>query len=85
MLFILWYKFKPEHAEDVLRMWRTFKYPEGVQVKGRYLLIGRHMSVAIFEAPNTDSLLKITAPFSKYGVAKISPAMPLEEAVQVEW
>ena len=85
MLFVLWYKFEPEHAQDVLNLWKDYKYPSDVKVRGRYLLVGRHMSVAIFEAPNEESLLKITGPFSKYGVAHIAPAMPLEEAVKVKW
>ena len=85
MLFVLWYKFDPEHAQEVHRLWREYRYPGEVKVRERYLLIGRHMSVAIFEAPDEESLLKIKGPFSKYGVAHIAPAMPLEEAVQVKW
>ncbi len=85
MLFVLWYEFDPEHAQEVHRIWKEFKYPSEVKVRDRYLLIGRHMSVAVFEAPNEESLLKITAPFSKYGVAHIAPAMPLEEALKVKW
>ncbi len=51
MLFILWFKFDPEHTERVREMWKQFKYPETVNLIGRYVLIGRHISVAIFEAP----------------------------------
>ena len=52
---------------------------------GRYVLIGRHISVAIFEAPDEAALLKVTGPFSSLGVAHVAPAMPLEEAIQVSW
>ncbi|KUG21124.1 MAG: DUF3303 family protein [Methanomicrobiaceae archaeon] len=83
MLFVLWYQFEPEHVEDVHKLWREYKYPDDVKVINRFLLIGRHMSVAVFEAQSEESLLKITAPFSKYGIAHIAPAMPLEEAVAV--
>jgi hypothetical protein len=42
------------------------------------------MSVAIFEAPSEESLIKITAPFSNFGVAHIAPAMQLEDAIRVK-
>jgi len=51
MLCILWFKWQPEHTSRLLELWREFKYPEEVKLIGRYLLIGRHMSVAIFDAP----------------------------------
>jgi hypothetical protein len=83
MLFVLWYEFDPDHTHRVIELWKHYKYPSEVKVIHRYILIGRHMSVAIFDAPNEESLLKITAPFSSYGVAHIAPAMNLEEAVQM--
>jgi hypothetical protein len=83
MLFVLWYEFDPDHTHRVLELWKHFKFPSEVKVINRFLLIGRHMSVAIFDAPNTESLLKITAPFSSFGVAHIAPAVPLEEAIQM--
>jgi hypothetical protein len=82
MLFVLWYKFEPEHAHRVLGLWKHFTYPDDVKVINRYLLIGRHMSVAIFDAPSAESILKITAPFSTFGVAHVAPAMPLQEAIK---
>mgnify|MGYP002406503369 FL=1 len=82
MLFVLWYQFEPEHVHQVLELWKHFKFPSDVNVLQRYLLIGKHMSVAIFEAPDERSILKITAPFSSYGVAHVVPAMPLEEAIK---
>jgi hypothetical protein len=85
MLFILWFKFDPSHMEQVHQMWKQFKYPDEVKLISRYVLIGRHASVAIFDAPTEVSLLKITAPFSNFGVAHIAPAMPIEEAIQTTW
>ena len=85
MLFVLWFKFDPDHTERVRELWKHFTYPEGVKVLGRYVLIGRHMSVAIFEAPDEASLLKVTGPFSSLGVAHVAPAMSLEDAIQVTW
>ncbi|MGZ4907521.1 MAG: DUF3303 domain-containing protein [Halobacteriota archaeon] len=85
MLFVLWFKFDPDHTERVRELWKRFTYPDGVKVIGRYVLIGRHMSVAIFDAPDETSLLKITGPFSSDGVAHVAPAMPLDEANQVTW
>jgi len=82
MLFVLWYQFEPEHAYQVLELWKHFQFPSDVKIHHRYLLIGRHMSVAVFEAPDERSILKITAPFSSYGVAHVVPAMPLEEAIK---
>jgi hypothetical protein len=49
----------------------------------RYLLIGRHISVAIFDAPSEESILKITYPFRDIGVPHIAPALPLEEAMEM--
>jgi hypothetical protein len=85
MLFVLWYEFDPEHTGRVVELWKHFQYPPEVKVLHRYLLIGRHMSVAVFEADNEQSLLKITAPFSSFGVAHIAPAMSLEEAVRMQY
>jgi uncharacterized protein with GYD domain len=85
MLFVLWYEFKPEATHQVLELWKHFKYPSEVKVINRYLLIGRHMSVAIFEAEDEESLIKIVAPFADFGVAHIAPAMSLDEAVRVHW
>ena len=85
MLFILWFKFDPDHTERVREMWKQFKYPEAVKLIDRYVLIGRHISVAIFDAPDEASLLKVTGPFSSLGVAHIAPAMRLEDALQVAW
>jgi len=85
MLFILKFKFDPDHTPRVIEMWKHFTFPKEVKVIGRYVLIGRHMSLAIFDAPSEESLLKITGPFSSLGVAKISPAMELDEAIKVHW
>ncbi|MGZ4907903.1 MAG: DUF3303 domain-containing protein [Halobacteriota archaeon] len=85
MLFVLWFQFDPDHIEQVREMWKRFAYPDGVKVIGRYVLIGRHMSIAIFDAPDEASLLKITGPFSSFGVAHIAPAVPIDEANQVTW
>jgi len=85
MLFVLSFKFDPEHTHRVLEMWKHFTFPKEVKVIDRYLLIGRHKSVAIFDAPDEESLLKITAPFSSLGVAHIAPAMRLQEAIKVAY
>jgi hypothetical protein len=37
-----------------------------------------------FNAPDAESLLKITAPFHEPGVAHIHPAMPIEKAIKVK-
>jgi hypothetical protein len=83
MLFVLWYEFDPDHTHRVLELWKHFKFPSEVKVINRFLLIGRHMSVAIFDASDEEALLKITAPFSSFGVAHIAPAMHLEDAVKL--
>ncbi len=82
MLFVLWFKWEPAAMSRLLELWKEFKYPDEVNLIGRYLLIGRHISVAIFDAPDVDSLLKITSPFRELGVPHIAPAMPLEEALR---
>jgi hypothetical protein len=85
MLFVLKFKFDPDHTQRVLEMWKHFTYPKEVKLIGRYLLIGRHISLAIFDAPSEESLLKVTAPFASLGIAYVTPAMSLEEAVRVQW
>lgn len=85
MLFVLKFKFDPDHTHRVIEMWKHFTIPKEVKVIGRYILIGRHMSLAILDAPSEESLLKITGPFASLGEAKISPAMPLDEAIHVTW
>lgn len=82
MLCVLWFKWEPENTSQLLELWREFKYPEEVNLIGRYLLIGRHISVAIFDAPNEEAILKITYPFREIGVPHIAPAMKLEEALE---
>jgi uncharacterized protein with GYD domain len=85
MLFILWFKFGPENTHKVIELWKHYKYPAEVKLINRYLLIGRHTSVAIFDAPDEEALIKIAGPFSGLGVAHISPAMKLEDALKVTW
>ncbi len=83
MLFVLWFKWAPENTSKLMDLWKDFKYPEEVKLIGRYLLIGRHVSMAIFDAPNEEAILKITYPFREIGVPRINPALPLEEALEI--
>jgi hypothetical protein len=83
MLFVLWFKWVPENTSELLKLWKDFKYPQEVKLIGRYLLIGRHISMAIFDAPSEESILKITFPFREIGVPHIAPALPLEEALEM--
>ncbi len=83
MLFVLWFKWVPENTSKLLERWKDFKYPQEVKLIGRYLLIGRHISVAIFDAPSEEAILKITHPFREIGVPHIAPALPLEEALEM--
>ena len=85
MLFILWFKFEPEQTHKVIELWKHFKYPADVKLINRYLLIGRHTSLAIFDAQDGEALIKVVGPFSGLGVAHISPAMKLEDALKVTW
>jgi hypothetical protein len=68
---------------------KTSRTLERVQVSRRceigrqILLIGKHISVAIFDAPNEEAILKITYPFRELGVPHIAPALPLEEALEM--
>ncbi len=83
MLFVLWFKWVPEKTSKLLELWKEFKYPDEVKVIGRYLLIGRHISVAIFDAPSEEAILKVTYPFRELGVPHIAPALPLEDALEM--
>jgi hypothetical protein len=83
MLFVLWFKWVPENTSKLLGLWKDFKYPQEVKLIARYLLIGRHISVAIFDAPSEEAILKITYPFREIGVPHIAPALPLEEALEM--
>ncbi|VVB51922.1 Uncharacterised protein [uncultured archaeon] len=70
-------------TSKLMELWKEFKYPDEVKLINRYLLIGRHISVAIFDAPNEEAILKITYPFREIGVPHIAPALPLEEALEI--
>jgi len=83
MLCILWFEWAPENTSKVLEVWKQFKYPSEVKVINRYLMIGRHISVAIFDAPNEEAILKVTHPFCEFGVPHVTPAIPLEEALEM--
>ena len=83
MLCILWFEWAPENTSKVLEVWKEFQYPEEVKVINRYLMIGRHISVAIFDAPNEEAILKIAYPFCEFGTPHITPALPLEEALEM--
>ncbi len=85
MQFVLWFRWPPENTEKLLKLWREFKYPKEVKVINRYIIIGRHTSLAIFDAPSEEAVMKITAPFSSLGVAKVAPIMPLEKAIHMEF
>jgi hypothetical protein len=37
-----------------------------------------------FNAPDAESLIKITVPSHELGVAHIHPAMPIDEAIKVK-
>jgi len=50
----------------------------------RVLLIGIHESVTIFDAPDTESLFKITALFHEPGVTHIHPEISIEEAIKAK-
>ncbi len=83
MLFVLWFEWAPENTNKTMKLWKEFKYPQEVKLIGRYLMIGRHISVAIFDAPSEESILKITFPFRELGVPHITPALPLDEALKM--
>ncbi|HSD57241.1 MAG TPA: DUF3303 family protein [Methanotrichaceae archaeon] len=83
MLFVLWFEWAPENTAKLLKLWKDFKYPPEVKLINRYLLIGRHLSVAIFEAPTEESILKITFPFKELGIPHVAPALPLDEALKM--
>lgn len=83
MLFVLWFKWEPENTKKVENLWKDFKFPKEVKVIGRYLLIGRHISMAIFDAASEEAILKITYPFRELGVPHINPALPLEESLKL--
>jgi hypothetical protein len=83
MLFVLWFEWAPENTSKLLKLWKEFKFPEEVNLISRYLLIGRHVSMAIFDAPSEESILKITYPFREIGIPHINPVLPLEESLEM--
>ncbi len=83
MKYILWFEWEPENTNKLLKLWEEFQFPQEIKVIGRYLMIGRHISVAIFDAPNEESILKVTFPFREIGKAHLNPVLPLEEALKL--
>jgi uncharacterized protein with GYD domain len=55
-----------------------------VKLINQVLLVGIHESIAIFNAPDTASLFKITAPFHEPGAAHIHPVISIEEAIKAK-
>jgi len=76
-------KWEPEKTAMLLKFWKEFKCPEDVKLIGRYLLIGRHITVTIFEAPDEESILRVTFPIREVGIPQVSPALPLEAALKM--
>ena len=83
MLFVMWVKWELEKTEEAHKLWREFKFPKDVKVIGRYLLIGRHMTVVIFDAPSEEAILEITYPARNFGIPHVCPALPMEEALKM--
>ena len=83
MRFVLWLEWEPENTSKLMETWKEFEFPKEVKLIERYLLIGRHLSVAIFDAPNEESILKVTFPFRGIGIPHVAPALPLEEALKM--
>ncbi len=83
MLYILWFEWEPENTARLLKLWKEFKFPPETKLMGRYLMIGRHISIAIFDAPNEESILKVTFPFREIGKAHLNPVLPLEDALKM--
>jgi uncharacterized protein with GYD domain len=55
-----------------------------VKLINQVLLMGIHESIAIFNAPDTESLFKITAPFHEPGAAHIHLVISLEETINTK-
>ena len=51
---ILMFKWIPGSISKVLGLWKESKSPQEVKLTGR-LLMDRHTSVAIFDAPNEEA------------------------------
>ncbi len=83
MLFVMWVEWDLDKIEEAKKLWKEMKFPSDVKVLGRYLLIGRHMTVVIFDAPNEEAILKITHPARKFGIPHVNPALPMEEALKM--
>lgn len=83
MRFILWFEWEAEKTSKLMELWKNFEYPKEVELIDRYLLIGRHLSLAILDAPSEKSILEITYPFRDLGVPHVAPALPLEEALEM--
>jgi hypothetical protein len=64
-------------------MLKEFKFPNDVKLISRYLMIGRHISVAIFDAPIEESILNIPFLFKEIGAPHVAPSLPLEDALEM--
>ncbi|VVB89874.1 Uncharacterised protein [uncultured archaeon] len=51
---ILRFMWIPGSTSKLLGLWKGFKYPQEAKLTGR-LLIGRHISAAISDAPNEEA------------------------------
>jgi len=83
MLFVMWVKWEVDRIDEAKKLWKDIKFPSDVKVIGRYLLIGRHLTVVIFEAPSEEAILKITHPARNLGVPHVCPALRMEDALKM--
>jgi uncharacterized protein with GYD domain len=83
MLFVMWVKWEVDKIDEAKKLWKEIKFPSDVKVIGRYLLIGRHLTVVIFEAPSEEAILKITHPARNLGVPHVCPALRMEDALKM--
>lgn len=47
------------------------------------MLIGKHLTVVLFDSPNEEALLKITHPARNFGIPHVCPALPMKEALKM--
>jgi len=83
MLFVMWVKWEVDKIDEAKKLWKEIKFPSDVKVIGRYLLIGRHLTVVIFEAPSEEAILKITHPARNLGLPHVCPALRMEDALKM--
>lgn len=79
MLYLLEVTYPPENRDEIMKRRMDWKFPEGVTVYERLLVIGQHKMVVIADVPDVNGLIEMTGPYTDLAVINFSPIARWED------